>query len=113
MKTKPGRLLRIQFWFLLPILVVLLLQPAGTVQAHPADMYIQSQSILLDGGGAHVDWKIVPGPFLADGAWAAADHDHNGAISQDEAKAWVAPFLSELTVELDGRVISEYKVQEI
>ncbi len=95
------------------VTLLLLLQPAVTAQAHPADMYIQSQSIVLDDHGVLVDWKIVPGPFLADGVWATADQDQNGIISPEEAQVWVAPFLSELTVKLDGQAFGYYDVQKI
>ena len=44
-----------------------------------------------------------PGPFLADAVWEATDQDHNGSISPAEAQAWVSPFLSGLSVSLDGR----------
>ncbi len=95
------------------IMLSLLMRPALAVSAHPADMYIQSQTIALDESGVQVDWKIVPGPFLADGAWAAADQDHNGSISPAEAQAWVAPFLSEFSVDLDGHALGPYTIQQI
>ena len=66
-------------------------------------MYAQEQSIVLDGSGLQIDWRILPGPFLADGVWAAADGNHDGTISEDEARAWVAPFLSGLSIELDSQ----------
>ncbi len=72
-------------------------------EAHPADMYAQEQFIVLGGSRLQIDWRILPGPFLADAVWAAADSNHDGAISDEEARAWVAPFLSGLSIELDSQ----------
>jgi nickel/cobalt exporter len=94
----------ILLWFILP---------ARPASAHPADMYAQSQSITLNGNGFEIDWKIAPGPFLADAVWEATDQDQNGSISPAEAKAWVSPFLSELSIVLDGQTLSQYQVQNI
>src|SRR5512135_619729 len=74
--------------------------------AHPADMYAQDETITLTTAGMQLDWRILPGPFLADAAWAAADTNHDGLISDDEARAWVSPFLSGLTITLDSQPIS-------
>ena len=53
-----------------------------------------------------IDWQILPGPFLADAVWAAADTDQDGSISAAEAQAWIAPFVSDLSVQLDGRPLA-------
>ena len=82
--------------------MLLLLTPPTHVHAHPADMYAQNQSITISGDALEIDWQILPGPFLADAVWAAADTDQDGSVSTAEAQAWVAPFLSNLSVQLDG-----------
>ena len=69
--------------------------------AHPADMYAQDQTVTLTPTGLQLDWRILPGPFLADAAWAAADTNRDGLISDNEARVWVAPFVSGLTISLD------------
>ena len=76
-------------------------------------MYAQSQSITLNGNGLEIDWKIAPGPFLADAVWQASDHDQNGIISTSEAQAWVAPYIAGLTISLDGKPVDPYQVQSI
>jgi ABC-type nickel/cobalt efflux system permease component RcnA/Tol biopolymer transport system component len=76
-------------------------------------MYAQSQSITLNGNGLEIDWKIAPGPFLADAVWQASDHDQNGIISSAEAQAWVAPYIAGLTISLDGKPVDSYQVQSI
>ena len=101
----------------LTILILLLLLTCAVTprpaSAHPADMYAQTQSIVLTSAGLQLDWSILPGPFLADAVWAAADLDQNGSISHSEAQAWVAPFLSAFTLNMDGRQVDLVKVENI
>jgi len=85
------------------VVLLLLLAPAGSVHAHPADMYAHNQSVTIAIDALQIDWQILPGPFLADAVWAAADTDHDGSVSSAEAQAWIAPFVSNLSVQLDGR----------
>jgi ABC-type nickel/cobalt efflux system permease component RcnA/Tol biopolymer transport system component len=94
--------LRSLITLLIPLILASLPSRAS---AHPADMYAQNQSIQLTRAGLQIDWKILPGPFLADAVWAAADLDQNGAISQAEAQAWVEPFLSDLSITFDSQSI--------
>ena len=84
-------------------MLILALLPQNIVRAHPVDMYAQEQAITLTAQNISIVWKITPGPLLADSVWAAADADHNGAISPPEARAWVAPFLAELSATLNGQ----------
>ena len=100
-------------WAALFFLLFRLFLPSRTADAHPADMYAQSQSILINGNRLEVDWKIAPGPFLADAVWQATDQDKNGSISPSEAQAWVSPFLSGLSISLDGRPLDQHQVQSI
>lgn len=76
-------------------------------------MYAQSQAISINLSGLQIDWKIAPGPVIADAAWGAADQDKNGYISQQEARIWVSPFLSGLSITLDGQPINQFQVQSI
>ena len=87
-------------------MLILALLPQNAARAHPVDMYAQEQLIMLTPDGLSIDWKITPGPLLADSVWAGADGDKNGNISPSEAQAWVAPFLAQLSVTLDGQPLS-------
>ena len=100
-------------WAALFLIFLWFLLPARSASAHPADMYAQSQSILINETGLQIQWKIAPGPFLADAVWGATDQDQNGSISTTEAQAWVSPFLSGLSVALDGQPLGQYQVQSI
>jgi ABC-type nickel/cobalt efflux system permease component RcnA/Tol biopolymer transport system component len=100
----------------LPLLCLLLLTFAAIpsrASAHPADMYAQDLSLTFTRAGLQLDWKILPGPFLADAAWAAADADHDALISDAEAQAWVAPFLSDLTISLDSQPAPQPHIQSV
>ncbi|HVN16229.1 MAG TPA: hypothetical protein VMT73_10855, partial [Anaerolineales bacterium] len=60
-----------------------------------------------------MDWKILPGPLLADAIWQATDQNSDGTISQAEADAWVAPFISEMTVTMDGQPVKFSASQDV
>ncbi len=92
------------------ILAILLLLPGESVSAHPADMYGQIQSITLSKAGIQVAWRIIPGPILADSIWQAAGPDASGAVSDAHAQAWIAPFVSDFSVQLGGRSFSKPEV---
>ncbi len=76
-------------------------------------MYAQTQSILIGSDGIQIDWKITPGPLLADAIWSAADQDQNGSISPQEVQAWTAPWLSGETVLFDNQPIALIQRQDI
>ncbi len=90
-----------------------MLWPTSTAHADPPDMYAQSLSISLTVNSLSIDWKIEPGPVIADAVWAAADQDGNGAISQKEAQDWIAPFLAGLSITLDQKALGPLQVQSL
>ena len=96
-------------------LIVLLLAfiPTIKTQAHSLDMYAQAQAIQITRDGLRVDWKITPGPLLAESAWGQSSQNQNGQISQPEAQAWLMPFFSQYIVSLDGQTIKDVEIQEI
>ena len=98
------------------LILMILLGCAGLpmrARAHPADMYAQSQSITIARDGLHIDWKIVPGPILADAVWGATHSAPDGAIDPEAAKAWTAPYISGLVITLDDRALGGVQVQSV
>ena len=55
------------------LILLLVFYPTLVASARPIDMYAQTQSILIGSDGIQIDWKITPGPLLADAIWSAAD----------------------------------------
>lgn len=84
--------------------------PAG---AHPADMYAQRFLVALAPDQLRLEWQILPGPFLADAVWAAADQDQSGIVTEPEAQAWIAPFVSGLAVVLDDQALPQTGAQAL
>ena len=97
------------------ILAVLLLAILPTIeaQAHSLDMYSQAQTIQIRRDGLQVDWKITPGPLLAESAWGQASQNQNGQISQPEAQTWLTPFISQYLVSLDGQPVGDVQIRGI
>lgn len=93
-------------WAVFSLVCLLLPAPQTNALAHAIDMYAQEQAIALKADGFVLDWKITPGPLLADSIWAAADRDHDGTVSQPEARTWLAPFLTDCVVTLDGQPLT-------
>jgi len=97
----------------LSAILLYVLYPTRIVSAHPIDMYAQTQSIIIGPDGIQIDWKITPGPLLADAIWSAADQNQDGSISPQEVQAWVAPWLSDEKALFDSQPVSFTQTQNI
>ena len=95
------------------IVLLTIISPSLVVSAHPIDMYAQTQSILVGSEDIQVDWKITPGPLLADAIWSAADQNHDGLIGPQEVQAWTAAWLSGETVLFDNQPITFTQTRDI
>ena len=95
------------------ILLALLTADRAARWAHPIDMYAQTQAITISANEIQIDWKITPGPLLADAIWSAADQDKDGSISTQEAQAWSAAWLSGLSVSFDNQNIGYAQIQAV
>ena len=85
------------------LLLVSLSLPLQTVHAHPADLYAHTITVALSQTEMQVEWQIKPGPLLVNFIWNEMDADQDGTVSDDEAQAWSASRLNELTVSLDDK----------
>ena len=95
------------------LILLAVFYPTLDASAHPIDMYAQTQSILIGSDGIQIDWKVTPGPLLADAIWSAADQNQDGTISPQEVQAWTAPWLSSETVLFDNQPIAYTQTQDI
>jgi nickel/cobalt exporter len=93
--------------------MLILILPADSAHADPPDMYAQNQAITIQPDGLHVDWKIAPGPVIADATWQAADLNHDGSISQQEANTWTKPFIAGYSINTDGNPVNLIQVENI
>lgn len=101
--NQKKRLPRLVRWAVFSFVCALLMLPRGTALAHPVDMYAQEMFVTLSRDSLSIDWKLTPGPLLADSVWAAADRDQDGNVSQGEARIWLAPFVTGFSASLDGQ----------
>jgi nickel/cobalt exporter len=99
----------------LPISLALMLTllTAQLAWAHPPDMFFQSHTIDLTPSGIRLEWGISPGPLLAQGIWEEADQNGDGAISPEEALAWIEPRLPALTGVLDETTSLAWRVESV
>ena len=97
----------------LSLIILILFLPADAARADPPDMYAQNQSITLQPDGLNVDWKIAPGPVIADATWQAADLNGDGVISQQEAEAWTIPFTAGFSINIDGNPINSIQTESV
>ncbi|HTP02600.1 MAG TPA: sulfite exporter TauE/SafE family protein [Anaerolineales bacterium] len=84
------------------VTVLLCVDVPKHARAHPADMYIQSQAVAVAWDQLRIDWKILPGPFLADAVWESSHSASDGSFDAQAAKAWLAPYLAGLSIMVDG-----------
>lgn len=100
-------------WIASLTLALLLCLSGSRAGAHSLDMYAQSQSIQIGPDGLLGEWKITPGPMLAYSAWNQADQNQDGQISAQEARSWLAPFLSQWSLSLDDQTVPAVQIQDI
>jgi len=84
------------------LLALLLLIVPQTANAHPADMYFHTFQIEIAPAEVTVNWELVPGAMITHVVWHDADTNGDDEISDTEAKAWIAPWLNDFQMKLDG-----------
>lgn len=84
--------------------VVLLAAMAGgtEVSAHRLDEYLQAARIAIEPKHADIQLDVTPGAALAAVVLASIDGDGDGALSEEEQRAYVAGVLGAVFVEVDG-----------
>lgn len=102
-----------RFIVIIAVMVTILLVFGTSAQAHPADMYLQTYTLVLSPEGADLTWSIYPGPLLAASVWEQADRDQNERVSTDEAEAWIQPILGDIAASLDSTTPLRWQFQSV
>jgi hypothetical protein len=87
------------------LLAALALAPARA-HAHALDEYVQASRVALTKTGVTLDLELTPGAQVAASIIALIDRDHDLVISADEAAAYGARVLGDLTVTVDGQRVA-------
>ena len=74
--------------------------PAG---AHRLDELLQATRVSIDADRISVEIDLTPGASLADHLFATVDSDHDGEVSDQEARAYARRVLASVTLAVDGR----------
>ena len=89
----------------LPLLLALLAFPCA-VFAHRDDRYLQATLVTIEPSGVRLQINLTPGVAIAEQVLAEIDHDRDGAISKNEAAAYVELLKRALTLRMDGRKLA-------
>jgi hypothetical protein len=86
----------------LALLLALLAFPSD-VFAHRDDQYLQATLVAIEPSGIRLQINLTPGVAVAEQVIAQIDRDRDGAISKNEAAAYVKLLKRDLTLRVDGR----------
>jgi hypothetical protein len=89
----------------LVLAIALALAPAAAA-AHALDEYVQATRVWLSPRDVALELDLTPGTNVAASILAMIDRNRDGLVSPDEAAAYGARVLAEITVALDGRPVT-------
>ena len=78
---------------------------AVPVSAHRLDEYLQAARIAIDPGRVGIELDLTPGMAVAPAIVAGIDRDRNGSVAAAEGQAYAERVLSDVQLELDGRLL--------
>lgn len=73
---------------LYPFILLALMLPIETAQAHPADLYAHTINITVTHDGLDINWVVKPGPLLTNFLWYEMDANGDGVLSPFEVESW-------------------------
>jgi hypothetical protein len=79
----------------------LLLALPLSVSAHRLDEYLQATLVAIEPNTIRLQINLTPGVAVADKILAVIDHNHDNAISTNEASAYADSLKQDLTLRLD------------
>jgi hypothetical protein len=84
------------------IFIGLLSAFGATANAHRLDEYLQAARLAIAQDRITVEMDLTPGVDVAPLIFALINTDHDGTISESEARAYATQLLKEIVVDLDG-----------
>lgn len=88
-------------------MAVLLAVLAGvSISAHRRDEYLQAARIDIGPRSVQIELDLTPGIAVAPAVISEIDRDRSGAVSAEEARAYAARVLDDLTAGIDGQPIA-------
>jgi len=84
--------------------VVFALACARLAQAHQLDEYLQAARIGIEPGRIVVEMSLTPGAAVARQVFSSLDRNADGQIDASETEAYGASVMSDVVLEVDGRV---------
>jgi hypothetical protein len=90
----------------LAAILLLAMSLAVNAAAHRLDEYLQASLIGLTQAGVDLEIQLTPGVAVLPVVIAAIDRDHDGRISDQEARAYAALVAGEVELRVDGKPAS-------
>ena len=75
----------------------------GAAQAHALDEYVQQALVSVERDRIGISLRLTPGLLILPSLLAIIDRDHDGRISEAEARAYGGRVTGDLRLTLDGR----------
>ena len=113
---KNSQILRRRFRVIIFIVLcasLLLSASPHQVQAHAADQYLHEIAITLHADTVEITWDFTPGPFLSGTVWTAADNNQNNIIEAEEQEAYLDILLSQFSVQMGSRFLTDWEITSI
>ena len=85
----------------------------AAVSAHRRDEYLQAARLAIDPGRVELQLDLTPGISLADRLISEMDRDHDGAVSDREARGYASAVQHDIALELDGRLLSLVLIESL
>ena len=85
---------------------------ATCVSAHRLDEYLQAARLNIDPDRVELQLDLTPGIALADRIVAEIDRNRDGAISDDELRAYAAVVQNGITLAVDGHQLQPQLVEK-
>ncbi|MEP7353247.1 MAG: hypothetical protein ABI824_08460, partial [Acidobacteriota bacterium] len=87
------------------LIIATLALAAPPTFAHRLDEYLQGTTISIESNRLHAEMTLTPGVAVFPRLIASMDTNADGAISDQEQRAYADAVLGDLTLSIDGRCV--------